>query len=67
MNVYNPPPAPLITLFMAGDVMSGTGIDQILPHPSDPTLYEPFTKSAINIEDVKMITMMAFQVGSMSV
>ena len=28
-----------ITLFMAGDVMTGRGIDQILPHPSNPAIY----------------------------
>lgn len=36
----------LITLFMCGDVMTGRGIDQILPHPSDPVIYEPYMKSA---------------------
>jgi poly-gamma-glutamate synthesis protein (capsule biosynthesis protein) len=30
-----------ITLFLCGDVMLGRGIDQILPHPDDPRLYEP--------------------------
>jgi poly-gamma-glutamate capsule biosynthesis protein CapA/YwtB (metallophosphatase superfamily) len=30
-----------ITLFLCGDVMLGRGIDQILPHPGDPQLYEP--------------------------
>ena len=29
-----------ITIFLCGDVMTGRGIDQILPHPSDPTIYE---------------------------
>jgi poly-gamma-glutamate synthesis protein (capsule biosynthesis protein) len=29
------------TLFLCGDVMLGRGIDQILPHPGDPHLYEP--------------------------
>jgi poly-gamma-glutamate synthesis protein (capsule biosynthesis protein) len=28
-------------LFLAGDVMTGRGIDRILPHPGDPTLREP--------------------------
>ena len=32
------PPADDITIFMCGDVMTGRGIDQILPHPSDPIL-----------------------------
>jgi len=36
----------LITLFMCGDVMTGRGIDQILPHPSDPLIHEPYLKSA---------------------
>ena len=30
-----------VTVFLCGDVMTGRGIDQILPHPSDPTIYEP--------------------------
>ncbi|MDX1540841.1 MAG: CapA family protein, partial [Geminicoccaceae bacterium] len=30
-----------ITLFLAGDVMLGRGIDQVMPHPSDPRLHEP--------------------------
>jgi len=36
----------LITMFMCGDVMVGRGVDQILPHPSDPTIYEPYVKNA---------------------
>lgn len=28
------------TIFMCGDVMTGRGVDQILPHPGDPTLRE---------------------------
>jgi poly-gamma-glutamate synthesis protein (capsule biosynthesis protein) len=36
----------LITLFMCGDVMTGRGIDQVLPHPGDPTLHEPYMESA---------------------
>lgn len=35
-----------ITIFLSGDVMTGRGIDQILPHPSDPQLYESHIKSA---------------------
>jgi poly-gamma-glutamate synthesis protein (capsule biosynthesis protein) len=34
------------TIFLCGDVMTGRGIDQILPHPSDPTIYEPYMKNA---------------------
>jgi poly-gamma-glutamate synthesis protein (capsule biosynthesis protein) len=36
----------LITIFMSGDVMTGRGIDQVLPHPSDPVIYEPYVKDA---------------------
>ncbi len=35
-----------LTLFLAGDVMLGRGIDQILPHPGDPRIYEEFMPSA---------------------
>jgi poly-gamma-glutamate capsule biosynthesis protein CapA/YwtB (metallophosphatase superfamily) len=37
-----------VTLFLCGDVMIGRGIDQVLPHPSDPRLYEPWVKSAVD-------------------
>jgi poly-gamma-glutamate capsule biosynthesis protein CapA/YwtB (metallophosphatase superfamily) len=36
----------LITIFMCGDVMTGRGIDQVLPHPSDPRIYEPYVRDA---------------------
>ncbi|MCF8120413.1 MAG: CapA family protein [Deltaproteobacteria bacterium] len=40
-------PAPdSLLLFMCGDVMTGRGIDQILPHPGDPVLYEPYVRDA---------------------
>jgi poly-gamma-glutamate synthesis protein (capsule biosynthesis protein) len=29
-----------VTIFLCGDVMTGRGIDQILPHPSPPRIYE---------------------------
>jgi poly-gamma-glutamate synthesis protein (capsule biosynthesis protein) len=35
-----------ITIFMCGDVMTGRGIDQVLPHPGDPTIHESYMKSA---------------------
>lgn len=35
-----------IIIFMVGDVMLGRGIDQILPQPSDPVIYEPYLKDA---------------------
>lgn len=37
-----------VTLFLCGDVMTGRGIDQILPHPSEPHLYEPVATSALD-------------------
>ena len=35
------PRTDLIRLFLCGDVMTGRGIDQLLPHPNDPALHEP--------------------------
>lgn len=46
------PPATMLNrdmtlrLFLAGDVMTGRGLDQILPHPSEPSLHEPYAHSA---------------------
>lgn len=37
-----------MTLFLCGDVMTGRGIDQILPHPGDPVLHEGYTTSALD-------------------
>jgi poly-gamma-glutamate capsule biosynthesis protein CapA/YwtB (metallophosphatase superfamily) len=34
------------TIFLCGDVMTGRGIDQILPHPSVPHIFEPFVLDA---------------------
>lgn len=36
-----------ITVFLCGDVMTGRGIDQVLPYPSDPRIYEPYVRSAL--------------------
>jgi len=36
----------VIKVFLAGDVMTGRGIDQILPHPVNPKIYESFIKDA---------------------
>jgi poly-gamma-glutamate synthesis protein (capsule biosynthesis protein) len=36
----------MIKLFLAGDVMLGRAIDQILRHPGDPQLYEDYLHSA---------------------
>ena len=33
-------------LFLCGDVMTGRGIDQALPHPVNPILYEPHVRDA---------------------
>lgn len=35
-----------VTIVLCGDVMTGRGIDQILPHPSNPILYESYVKDA---------------------
>lgn len=39
-------------IFMCGDVMTGRGIDQILPHPVDPHLYEWFVTDARRYVDL---------------
>jgi poly-gamma-glutamate capsule biosynthesis protein CapA/YwtB (metallophosphatase superfamily) len=35
-----------ICVFLCGDVMTGRGIDQVLPHPGSPVLYEPYVCDA---------------------
>ena len=35
-----------VTLFLAGNVMTGRGIDQILPHPAAPALHEDWIRDA---------------------
>ena len=35
-------------LFLCGDVMTGRGIDQVMPHPSDPAIYESHVRSALD-------------------
>ncbi|MFP4621149.1 MAG: CapA family protein [Bacteroidales bacterium] len=35
-----------LTLFLCGDVMTGRGIDQVLPHSVDPSIYESYVKDA---------------------
>jgi len=35
-----------IRIFLCGDVMTGRGIDQILPHPSAPRIFEPYLTDA---------------------
>ena len=36
----------MLTLFLCGDVMTGRGIDQILPHPGDARLWETQVRDA---------------------
>jgi poly-gamma-glutamate synthesis protein (capsule biosynthesis protein) len=36
----------LLTVFLCGDVMTGRGVDQVLPYPGDPRLREPFVTDA---------------------
>ena len=38
--------APALSLFLCGDVMTGRGIDQLLPKPSRPDLYEGYVTDA---------------------
>src|SRR5438309_10403140 len=35
-----------LRLFLCGDVMTGRGIDQALPHPVNPVLHEPYVRDA---------------------
>src|SRR5690349_19498607 len=39
-------PAEPIRVFLCGDVMTGRGIDQLLPHPGNPVLYEDHVRDA---------------------
>ena len=48
ISQQRPETADFMTLFLCGDVMLGRGIDQILPHPSDPRLYESYMDSALD-------------------
>ncbi|MEC4750322.1 CapA family protein [Methylomicrobium sp. Wu6] len=41
------PASQTITLFLCGDVMTGRGIDQVLPHPVQPRIYESYLTSAL--------------------
>lgn len=36
----------IIHMFFCGDVMTGRGIDQLLPHPGNPLLHESYMKDA---------------------
>lgn len=37
-----------VTLLLAGDVMTGRGVDQILPHPGNPVIHESYARSALD-------------------
>ncbi len=45
-NRETPATGTAITLFLCGDVMTGRAVDQVLPHPGDPRLYEPYVRDA---------------------
>lgn len=36
----------MIQMFLCGDVMTGRGIDQVLPHPAPPTIHESYMTDA---------------------
>lgn len=36
----------MVNLFLCGDVMTGRGIDQVLPQSCHPRLYEPVVRDA---------------------
>lgn len=36
----------IVTLFLCGDIMTGRGIDQILPHSAPKQLFEPYVRDA---------------------
>lgn len=46
------PPARAIRIFLCGDVMTGRGVDQVLPHPCAPVLREEYVKSALAYVDL---------------
>lgn len=41
-----PSPESLLRLFLCGDVMTGRGVDQVLPHPCHPRIHESYVRSA---------------------
>lgn len=42
----------VLTVLMVGDVMTGRGVDQVLPHPGDPTLRESYLHDARRYVDL---------------
>jgi poly-gamma-glutamate capsule biosynthesis protein CapA/YwtB (metallophosphatase superfamily) len=47
LHPTRPPTPPTLRLFLCGDVMTGRGLDQGLPHPCDPLLHEEYVDSAL--------------------
>src|SRR5438874_11321075 len=41
-----------LRLFLCGDVVTGRGFDQVLPHPLNPRLYEPNISDARSYVDL---------------
>ena len=41
-----PPRRQTVRLFLCGDVMTGRGVDQVLPHPCAPEIHESYVHSA---------------------
>lgn len=48
----------LLKIFLCGDVMTGRGIDQILPHSVDPTLHEYY------VQDARRYVQLALEAGA---
>ena len=46
MAMQESSPASCVRLFLCGDVMTGRGVDQVLPHPGDPRIHESYLRSA---------------------
>ena len=46
------PAGATVKLFLCGDVMTGRGIDQILPGAGAPHLYEPYMRSALGYVEI---------------
>ncbi len=51
-NVNKTPSRAAITIFMCGDVMTGRGIDQILPSSGDPHIHEPYVRDVRRYVDL---------------
>jgi poly-gamma-glutamate capsule biosynthesis protein CapA/YwtB (metallophosphatase superfamily) len=42
----------VVTVLLGGDVMLGRGVDQILAHPGEPALREPYVRDAHRYVDL---------------